>query len=50
LERLAKLRHPRKVFLHINNTNPILDEDSPEHLAVRAAGWEVACDGMTIAL
>ncbi len=50
LERLAKLRRPRQVFLHINNTNPILDEDSPEHLAVRAAGWEVACDGMTITL
>lgn len=50
LERLKKLRRLRKVFLHINNTNPILDEDSAEHLAVRAAGWEVACDGMTITL
>lgn len=50
LERLAVLRRPRKVFLHINNTNPILDEDSPEHRAVREAGWEVACDGMTISL
>jgi pyrroloquinoline quinone biosynthesis protein B len=50
LERLAALRRPRKVFLHINNTNPILDEDSAEHRAVREAGWEVACDGMTIEL
>ena len=50
LERLASLSRPRKFFLHINNTNPILDEDSAEHRAVRAAGWEVACDGMTISL
>lgn len=50
LERLAVLRRPRKVFLHINNTNPILDEDSAAYQAVREAGWEVACDGMTISL
>jgi pyrroloquinoline quinone biosynthesis protein B len=50
LERLAGLGRPRKVFLHINNTNPILDEDSAEHRAVLEAGWEVACDGMTITL
>jgi pyrroloquinoline quinone biosynthesis protein B len=50
LERLAGLSRPSKVYLHINNTNPILDEDSPEHHAVRDAGWEVACDGMTMEL
>jgi pyrroloquinoline quinone biosynthesis protein B len=50
LERLAALRRPRKVYIHINNTNPILDEDSAEHRAVREAGWEVACDGTTISL
>jgi pyrroloquinoline quinone biosynthesis protein B len=50
LERLAALRRPRKVFLHINNTNPILDEDSDAYRTVRQAGWEVACDGMTIVL
>ena len=50
LERLATLRRPRKVYIHINNTNPILDEDSPEYRAVREAGWEVACDGMTMDL
>lgn len=50
LERLAGLQHPRKVFVHINNTNPILDEQSDAHHAVREAGWEVACDGMTIDL
>jgi pyrroloquinoline quinone biosynthesis protein B len=40
----------RKVYTHINNTNPILIEGSPERLAVEAAGWEVAFDGMEIAL
>ena len=45
LKRLAALRRPRKIFLHINNTNPILDESGPEHRAVRDAGWEVAEDG-----
>ena len=50
LERLAALHGPRKVFIHINNTNPILDEDSDQYRAVREAGWEVACDGMTIEL
>ena len=40
----------RKVLIHINNTNPILDEDGPEHARVRAANVEIACDGMEIAL
>lgn len=40
----------RKVYTHINNTNPILIEGSPERLAVEAGGWEVAFDGMEIAL
>ena len=45
LEKLAGLRRPRKIFLHINNTNPMLDESSPEHRQVRDAGWEIAEDG-----
>jgi pyrroloquinoline quinone biosynthesis protein B len=36
----------RKIFIHINNTNPILLSDSAERKAVEAAGWEVAIDGM----
>lgn len=40
----------RRVFVHINNTNPILDEASPERRIVEDAGWEVAFDGMEIAL
>jgi pyrroloquinoline quinone biosynthesis protein B len=50
LEALAELRRPRKVLVHINNTNPILLEDSPERDAVLEAGVEVAYDGLEIAL
>jgi pyrroloquinoline quinone biosynthesis protein B len=40
----------RKIFIHINNTNPILDESSSEHRAVRDSGWEIAYDGMELTL
>jgi pyrroloquinoline quinone biosynthesis protein B len=40
----------RKVLIHINNTNPILDEDSPEHRAALDAGFEIAYDGMEFEL
>src|SRR5712691_5157047 len=36
----------RRVLIHINNTNPILDEDSSESREVRDAGWEIEYDGM----
>jgi pyrroloquinoline quinone biosynthesis protein B len=45
LVELAGLRRPRKIFLHINNTNPMLDEASPQYRGVRDAGWEIAEDG-----
>lgn len=45
LEKLAGLRRPRKVFIHLNNTNPMLDELSMPYREVREAGWEVAQDG-----
>ncbi len=38
----------RKVLLHINNSNPILLNDSPQYAEVTAAGWEVAYDGLEI--
>lgn len=50
LERLAGLRRPRKIFIHINNTNPILDEESAAYRSVRDSGWEVAMDGMEMTL
>lgn len=40
----------RKVFVHVNNTNPVLLEDSPERAEVEAAGWTVAHDGMELTL
>lgn len=45
---LARFDKPRKVLIHINNTNPILDEDSLEHAALQRAGVELAWDGMLI--
>lgn len=40
----------RKIYVHINNTNPVLIEGSAERGAVESAGWEVAHDGMEITL
>jgi len=40
----------RKMFIHLNNTNPILNEASAEHQAVRQAGWEVAEDNWQLEL
>jgi len=49
LARLAHLRG-RRVYTHINNTNPVLMPDAPERAHVVAAGWELAHDGMEIEL
>jgi len=48
LRKLAALSDVRRIYIHINNTNPILIEDSSERQAVEDAGWEVACDGMDL--
>jgi pyrroloquinoline quinone biosynthesis protein B len=40
----------RKVFIHINNSNPVLLADSAERAEAEGAGWEIAYDGMEIAL
>lgn len=50
LERLAGVAVGRRIFIHLNNTNPMLRDDSPEATAVRLAGWEIAEDGMEIEL
>jgi pyrroloquinoline quinone biosynthesis protein B len=50
LAQLAHLKVPRRYYIHINNTNPILREDSAEHAAVEAAGWRVAYDGLEFEL
>ncbi|TPG61128.1 pyrroloquinoline quinone biosynthesis protein PqqB [Roseomonas nepalensis] len=46
----ADLGVARRVLIHVNNTNPVLLADSPERATARAAGWEVAEDGMRITL
>jgi pyrroloquinoline quinone biosynthesis protein B len=40
----------RRIYIHINNTNPVLIDGSPERARVEAAGWEVATDGLEISL
>jgi pyrroloquinoline quinone biosynthesis protein B len=47
---LKPLRATRKILIHINNTNPILNEDSVERRTLDAAAIEVAYDGMDIQL
>ena len=44
------LRITRKVFIHINNTNPVLLEDSGERREAEKAGWIIAHDGMELSL
>jgi pyrroloquinoline quinone biosynthesis protein B len=46
----ASLDNRRRVYVHMNNSNPALREGSPERHSVEAAGWEIAFDGMEIHL
>jgi pyrroloquinoline quinone biosynthesis protein B len=50
LARLSAVRAARRIYTHINNTNPMLREDSPERAAVERAGWEIAHDGLEVVL
>lgn len=50
LASFSQLDIKRKIFIHINTTNPILADDSPEREVVTGAGWEVSYDGMEIEL
>jgi pyrroloquinoline quinone biosynthesis protein B len=50
IEVLKPLQAARKILIHINNTNPILDEDSAERRQLESAGIEVAYDGMDVKL
>lgn len=45
-ERLARTPARRKIYIHINNTNPMLDERSPEHRRLKELGIEVGYDGL----
>jgi pyrroloquinoline quinone biosynthesis protein B len=48
LEELSRLPAGRKIYIHVNNTNPILLDDAPERRAVEERGVEVAADGLEI--
>lgn len=50
LQQLEGLTRPRKILVHINNTNPILIPNSPERQAVESQGVEIGCDGLMFAL
>ncbi|MEK0083081.1 pyrroloquinoline quinone biosynthesis protein PqqB [Benzoatithermus flavus] len=50
IARLRPVPVDRRIFLHINNTNPALLADSPERMELERAGWEVAFDGMELSL
>ena len=50
LAALHGLRASRRIYIHVNNTNPLLREDSPERKEAEAAGWEIAEDGMEVSL
>ncbi|MEM8812236.1 MAG: pyrroloquinoline quinone biosynthesis protein PqqB [Pseudomonadota bacterium] len=46
----ADLDVKRKIYIHINNTNPVWQQDSAERLAVERAGWEIGFDGLEVGL
>jgi len=50
LAALRGLRASRRIYIHVNNTNPLLREDSAERRQVEVAGWQVAWDGMEVSL
>lgn len=50
VDALADVAIGRRVFVHINNTNPVLIEDSPERAEIEAAGWTVGHDGLELDL
>jgi pyrroloquinoline quinone biosynthesis protein B len=50
LDAFAGLDVRRKILIHLNNTNPVLLDDSAQRAIVTQAGWEVGEDGMEIRL
>lgn len=50
LAAMRSLRAARRIYIHVNNTNPLLRDDSVERKTVEAAGWEIAHDGMEVTL
>jgi pyrroloquinoline quinone biosynthesis protein B len=50
LQALTEIRAPKRIYIHINNTNPLLRPRSAERNKVEAVGWEIAHDGMELSL
>jgi pyrroloquinoline quinone biosynthesis protein B len=50
LAAFERLQVGRHIYVHLNNSNPVLRDDSPERQHIERAGWEVAWDGMEIRL
>jgi len=50
LQALSEVRASRRIYIHLNNTNPVLREDSAERAAVERAGWWIGHDGMELTL
>ena len=50
IEAFKPLNVAQKIYVHINNSNPVLDENSPERKVTEQAGWTVGYDGMEITL
>ncbi len=50
IEAFKPLNVKRRIFIHINNSNPILDENSAARKHVETSGWEVGYDGMEVRL
>jgi pyrroloquinoline quinone biosynthesis protein B len=50
IARLADIKAGRRIFIHINNSNPVWQPDSPERQDAERAGWEIAFDGMEVVL
>lgn len=46
LKQMGNVRGGRRILIHMNNTNPLLDEESEANRVAREAGWEIAYDGM----
>ena len=49
-ELLSDLDVPHKIFVHLNNTNPVLDPRGEAYRAVIDAGWQIGHDGWQLAL
>lgn len=50
IEAFKGLKVGKKIYVHINNSNPVLNENSPERKATEQSGWEVGYDGMEVRL